>query len=256
MTDEADPNWLHNTEVMLSGICFRPIMTRWPTRQRLACMQPATLCNRGAVDPEPHSRAVSHADELLAIARKVADLDLMLLTDLPGIESLPAVRVLVVGFGAAWAGDDVLFGLGSPLAWAAEQAAGVSAAPGRSPLCLPPWPARAIMCLSSSCTCSPALPESTSGLLVTHPQQSAVTICRSDADGGMTINLSAVTRESCQAKLKMLRTKSFFQDIMADAHRTLSAGVSQMGLRRDYSAHFCQLVCVLRVQETGPKTRC
>ena len=83
---------------------------------------------------------LSTVDELLAIARKVADLDLMLLTDLPGIESLPAVRVLVVGFGAAWAGDDVLFGLGTPLAWAAEQAAGVSAAPGRSPLCMPPWP--------------------------------------------------------------------------------------------------------------------
>ena len=80
-------------------------------------------CSAGAALTEPHVLARSTADELLAIARKVADLDLMLLTDLPGIESLPAVRVLVVGFGAAWAGDDVLFGLGTPLAWAAEQAA-------------------------------------------------------------------------------------------------------------------------------------
>ena len=66
------------------------------------------------------------ADELLAIARKVADLDLMLLTDLPGIETLPLVRVMVVSFGAAWAGDDVLFSLENPLAWAAEQAAGAA----------------------------------------------------------------------------------------------------------------------------------
>ena len=73
---------------------------------------------------ELRQSALPRADELLAIARKVADLDLMLLTDLPGIETLPPVRVLVVGFGAAWAGDDVLFGLGTPLAWAAEQAAG------------------------------------------------------------------------------------------------------------------------------------
>ncbi len=63
------------------------------------------------------------ADELLAIARKVADLDMMLLTDLPGIEALPPVRVLVISFAAAWAGDDMLLSLEKPLAWVAEQAA-------------------------------------------------------------------------------------------------------------------------------------
>lgn len=69
-------------------------------------------------------RLSRHADELLAIVRKVADLDLMLLTDLPGLEAPPSVRVLVVGFCAAWAGDDVLFSLDTPLVWAAEQATG------------------------------------------------------------------------------------------------------------------------------------
>ena len=63
------------------------------------------------------------ADELLAIARKVADLDMMLFTDLPGIEALPPVRVLVISFAAAWAGDDMQLSLDRPLAWVAEQAA-------------------------------------------------------------------------------------------------------------------------------------
>ncbi len=123
----------------------------------------------------------------------------MLLTDLPGIESLPAVRVLVVGFGAAWAGDDVLFGLGTPLAWAAEQAAGVSAVLGRSSLCMPSWPSRAIMRLSSLCTSSPDVRESTSALPEICPQQSEAAICLMQ-DAGLMGHSSALVCESWRQK--------------------------------------------------------
>ena len=77
---------------------------------------------------DPTQFSVRRVDELLAIARKVADLDMMLLTDLPGCEALPPVRVMVISFAAAWAGDDLPLSLEQPLAWVAERTAGSNGA--------------------------------------------------------------------------------------------------------------------------------